>query len=193
MKCQRCGYTDAMVHIQDFPTQGKRGIWLCPRCSAVIHGQPSDTDETVDADRVARYGDPVGAGSSVQRSELEPFMGHVFGSDEPLSSSMAQICSTCRHSLKDFRNKGILGCVECYEAFKVEIMAALEQTQPHVYHLGQVPSGDLEAQDGRSQLARVRIALEQAVSAEEYEKAATLRDQLHDLEQLFEEPGQGTS
>jgi protein arginine kinase activator len=51
-----------------------------------------------------------------------------------------------------------------------------------VTHVGRVPEGLLEAHARQQRLDQLRGRLEQAISSENYEEAAGLRDEIHEIE-----------
>lgn len=84
-------------------------------------------------------------------------------------------CSACHFTLEDFRRTNRLGCPACYEAFASEIFSDEYQDK------------DLTQETGNEQKtpAMLRQELErelkEAISEENYEKAAELRDRLQEL------------
>lgn len=88
-------------------------------------------------------------------------------------------CAVCKLSFHQFRQTGLLGCSECYRAFGEPLAALIEKTQnAGVHHVGKVPrrcGGDIDLGMIRQRLAR---ELEEAVRAEQYERAAKLRDRI---------------
>ena len=79
-------------------------------------------------------------------------------------------CPVCGFSVEDYRRTGHLGCPDCYTVFAHELDPAAEMT-------GQMPGEESPA------IARARLEkeLQQAVAREDYERAATLRDQINSL------------
>jgi protein arginine kinase activator len=93
------------------------------------------------------------------------------------------VCSHCGQTFRQFRSQGRIGCAHDYELFRDELVQLLESIHGHTQHVGKVPrrhgqTGRLEAQ-----LLRLRCELKAAVEAEDYEKAAELRDQIGQLDQ----------
>lgn len=94
-----------------------------------------------------------------------------------------QVCRACGLSYEEFRKSGLLGCPDCYAAFEVALSPLLERAhEGSARHLGKVPvhAGINELRQQR--LRQLRRELEQAVASEQYERAATLRDQLTQVE-----------
>jgi protein arginine kinase activator len=98
---------------------------------------------------------------------------------EPIAAAR---CPGCGLPFADFRQTGLLGCPACYDAFMPQIGAVIERAQAGaVHHVGRSPRR-LEGMADRVALRnRLMQELETAIAAEQYERAARLRDQLQGL------------
>jgi protein arginine kinase activator len=83
-------------------------------------------------------------------------------------------CPDCGVKYMEFRAQGMLGCPADYEAFHPGLLPLLRRTHGATRHVGKVPSRGPSSPDR----LRLRSRLRQAVSLEDYEEAARLRDQL---------------
>ena len=96
--------------------------------------------------------------------------------------AQAPACPTCGMTLSEFKQRGRFGCANDYEVFAAHIDPLLERihdvTPPQ--HKGRLPQGqaDTSATDKARELAALRDQLESAILAEDYERAATLRDRI---------------
>jgi len=94
-------------------------------------------------------------------------------------------CSACGLSYADFLKTGYLGCPKCYEEFKDLLQPTIRKIQHgNEIHRGmrpQIPASDGEQQQDNDPVAALRVKLEEAVAAEEYELAAQLRDEIRAL------------
>ena len=50
-----------------------------------------------------------------------------------------KVCSSCGTRLSSFYNTGMLGCPNCYENFRREILVALKDIQGKPFHVGKKP------------------------------------------------------
>ena len=92
-------------------------------------------------------------------------------------------CPTCGLSLRSFRRKGQLGCPGCYEAFEEQLTPMIERAQNGgTSHIGKCPSRGGASMERQLNIQRLFRELEDAVAAEQYERAAELRDRLRDLD-----------
>lgn len=116
-----------------------------------------------------------------------------------------QACPQCGMTYAEFRQGGQLGCAHCYVAFEPQLGPLLERWhEGGSHHVGKMPRralGEPSAESGRaaailggaaeraSRISALQKQLSEAVEAEQYERAAMLRDQIKQLSML--EGGQG--
>ncbi len=101
-------------------------------------------------------------------------------------------CPTCGTSFTEFRSTGLLGCAECYRTFEAKLSPLLERAHEGAsHHVGKVPrrgvaqqGGDDLTQERARRVAALRKQLDESVRAEQYERAARLRDELRNLGSL---------
>ena len=91
-------------------------------------------------------------------------------------------CPHCGISFHEFREKGRFGCPGDYDAFREQLMPLVENIHDATEHAGKVPAGAAGGEKSRQfRLIRLRKELAEAVEAEQYEKAAGLRDEIGSL------------
>ena len=91
-------------------------------------------------------------------------------------------CSRCGLTFPGFSQTGRFGCSECYDTFKGQMNPLLRRIHGKTYHVGKVPrrtGGQLRV---KHEINRLKRELQEAVNAEEYERAAKLRDKIKKLE-----------
>jgi protein arginine kinase activator len=108
-------------------------------------------------------------------------------------------CETCGLLYAAFRQHGLLGCPECYDAFEDKLSPLIERAhQGGTHHIGKTPrrmlaaakEGDTKAiervlggaRERAERLALLRKQLEEALGMEQYERAAAVRDELRRFE-----------
>ena len=92
-------------------------------------------------------------------------------------------CEGCGISYEEFRKSGLLGCSQCYGAFDRMLMPLLERAQEGATrHLGKVPTHAGINELRQQRLRQLRRELEEAVAAEQYERAAKIRDRVNEVE-----------
>ncbi len=90
----------------------------------------------------------------------------------------AQKCPVCGFGQADFKKTGRLGCSACYQTFAEGLAPLLKGMHKGVLHVGKVPSQLAVSMERESRLKDLHRDLRLAVSEENYETAARLRDQI---------------
>jgi protein arginine kinase activator len=100
------------------------------------------------------------------------------------SSQQELVCENCGLSWKQFKESSLLGCQNCYKAFEQMLSPLLERAhEGGTHHVGKVPVRAGANEVRQQQLIRMRHRLEEAVSDENYELAAKLRDEIRTIEE----------
>lgn len=162
IKCQSCGENPATVHLTEIVGGEKREKHLCEQCAA---------------------GEGISTGKApVSLNEwLTSFVMQQSGGAGGKSSNAA--CGNCGLTFDEFRQRGLLGCPECYESFEEQLTPLLERAHENVtYHLGKTPTKVDKGQRKQYELIDLRRKLRTAVETEDYEQAAQLRDRISELE-----------
>ena len=98
------------------------------------------------------------------------------------------VCPCCGYSLQQFHQTSMLGCPDCYQSFAPQLHMVLRRVQGgSVHHDGKIPA---RAGDGlrlHREIEHLRQELARAVNDERFEDAATLRDQVRDLERKLQD------
>lgn len=118
-----------------------------------------------------------------------------------LAAPAVLVCPTCHLTFAQFRQAGVLGCPDCYRAFDGQLSPLLERYhEGGTHHVGKVPRRAVRQQpvapgallqadpalvaeqERLRHAAALRRALDLAIAAEQYERAAAIRDQLRRLD-----------
>lgn len=91
-------------------------------------------------------------------------------------------CPVCEFTQTEFKKTGRLGCSHCYDTFSEMLQSMLKNMHKGTQHHGKVPACYRKRRFYSERLKTLNDTLQQAVAAEEYEKAATIRDEIHQLE-----------
>lgn len=159
--CQNCQKAPATVHVTEIvkPHNEKRERHLCDPC-AVSEGVTMKQHESM-------------------ASALQEFIKQKAGIQE-----IAQVtCPECGISFREFRNQGLLGCPHDYRAFDKYLAPLIERAHDGAtHHIGKAPTRAGSGGKRQNGLLRLRRDLQDAVEAEDYERAARLRDQIKTFE-----------
>jgi|WetSurMetagenome_2_1015567.scaffolds.fasta_scaffold116533_2 protein arginine kinase activator len=100
---------------------------------------------------------------------------------DPFESAENRECPKCRTILSDFRGNGRVGCPDCYRAFNNEIELLIKQVHGATDYMGKKYRSAITCTTDKVELSKLRKALESAVKDENFERAAALRDAIHNL------------
>ena len=88
-------------------------------------------------------------------------------------------CPACGMTMQVLRESGLVGCAQCYRHFEEELSGLIERTQEGATaHAGRHPAHASTLVDRAAVRNRLARELREAVSREEYERAARLRDEM---------------
>ncbi len=97
--------------------------------------------------------------------------------DKP--QTRAEACPTCGLTFNEFRQQGVLGCPECYATFEALLGSMIERAhEGATHHVGKSPRRTGGPTVKRDRISALRKQLSDAIAAEQYERAAALRDEL---------------
>ncbi|MDH5683841.1 MAG: UvrB/UvrC motif-containing protein [candidate division WOR-3 bacterium] len=92
------------------------------------------------------------------------------------------VCPKCGIAFADFKRLGRLGCENCYNAFSERLLPLIKRIHGSSKHIGRRPTdGDKDAKI-KLEAKRLRDELKYAIAAEDYEKAARIRDKIKKTE-----------
>ena len=157
-KCQKC-HNPATLHITEVLDGSQfEELHLCEQCANKYLYEPQQKPGS-------------GKGSALEVRE----------GDEGLFNQTE--CPQCGLKFVEFRNTGRLGCPHDYQAFREELLPLLENIHGEVRHVGKVPRRLPQNKETQSELMQLRNRLKQAVTKEDYEEAAKIRDRIRRLEE----------
>ncbi len=165
MLCDDCHKNEATIHITQISPEGKIEKNLCEECAA-------------------RYGDfPQ---PDAKNFTVNDFLKGIFGKPpkaEPAVEPMSGlVCPNCGMTFEDFAHTGKIGCSVCYDTFREQLTPLLKRIHGASVHSGKIPRRTGGVLVDRREVDILKGRLQDAVKAEEYEKAAEYRDQIRALE-----------
>jgi len=174
MLCQICGKNPANVHFTEIHDNKMSEIHVCERCAEEkgMHS-PAKQHKFEIADLLA------GMVDAMTHTEEER-VGHVH-------------CPRCGLLYSSFKETGRLGCAECYQAFQFQLRPLLRRIHGDTRHRGKAPTRG-GTSNGARQIQRLHDDLRRAVEREEFERAASIRDEIRRLEaeRATTPPGEGS-
>lgn len=103
------------------------------------------------------------------------------------SSTEAIYCKCCGSTFEDIARSGNVGCSECYHTFYERLIPLIQRIHGNAKHRGKVPGGSTLQTQPQGQLSVMRRELREAIEAEDFEYAVTLRDRIKNLEEKTDE------
>ncbi len=104
------------------------------------------------------------------------------GAAAPDPVEARQSCTSCTTTLKQILDTGRVGCSTCYVSFPAQLESLLEGIHVALAHRGKMPRLDDARARVRADLQSKRGLLKTALTTENYEEAAALRDEIRALE-----------
>lgn len=99
-------------------------------------------------------------------------------------------CEKCGSSLEEIVESGRIGCAECYQTFRAELMPTIQNIHGKAAHVGKRPQAFKKEIPEKTRMEQLRDELQTAIRQEKFEDAAALRDQIRELSEN-EDPDAG--
>ena len=157
MQCELCKEHEATVHLTQVVGSEVKKVNLCEGCAAK---SGLDIKSTI--------------------SITDLLMG-LSGTGKPAAHEAPardRACPRCHMRRADFQKTGRLGCAECYTTFAEELAPLLHNMHRAHQHTGKIPAHESQRVQVTAEMGALQKALEKAVTTENFEEAAQLRDRI---------------
>lgn len=161
-KCRRCAKS-ATLHITEIQDGKAVAVHLCNSCAQEYLDEEAEQVSSAPPEEMT--------------AKLEALMSEDADADTR--------CSNCNITFGEFREQGRLGCPTCFEEFRVDLMPLLENIHESAAHVGKRPRRNPAQTEDQARLVQIRQRLEDAIDREDYEQAASLRDEIAEIEQTL--------
>lgn len=156
MLCCVCKEKEAKVHLTQIVGDKMQKVDLCEGCAAQ-----------------KGVNDPAGF------SLADLLLGLGASQEMEQAAGGAEIkCPNCGFTQADFKKAGRLGCSECYHAFSEGLEGLLKTMHKGTRHTGKVPQSLQQSRDLAERLKSLQKKLDKAVTDEDFEQAAQMRDEI---------------
>jgi len=91
-------------------------------------------------------------------------------------------CSGCGMRFDDVVHLAKMGCAQCYQDFSEQLKPMLLRMHGGLRHTGRVPQNADVSMKAQRRIEQIRREMDMAVVVEDFELAATLRDEIKELE-----------
>lgn len=158
MMCEKCGINPAAVTLTKVINGKKSVVKLCASCA-----QENNIYKDFNMD--------LGFSS---------LFSSFFNEADTLSSPTEEKCPLCSMTKYEFLKKGKPGCANCYTVFESSMKPLLKKIHSTTTHTGKLYG--LSSGSAENKIDLLKNQLKEAISKEEYEKAARLRDEIKEME-----------
>ena len=158
MLCDVCKCNDATVFLTQILEGKMQKVNLCDSCSKEKGVQ-----------------DPTGFA-------LADLLLGIGAAEEIEKGAPTQKCGVCGFTQADFKKTGRLGCSACYHTFAEGLGSLLKAMHKGTEHVGKLPQRAHREIELADRMRTLTQDLQKAVAEENYESAASLRDQIKQLE-----------
>ena len=163
--CTACKKALATIHILDLQDgEVVRQQALCGNCaesSGAVHSKST---------------------MKISTQALEELIGSLKSEGPAGETEINPACPACAMSATEFRTRGRLGCPRCYDTFHKLLLPLLARIHDATSHRGRFATQQPGGQAQPNTMQRLRNRLDEAIKAEDYERAANLRDEIQKLQ-----------
>ncbi len=171
MLCQDCGKREAQVHLTKIINNEKTTLSLCKQCAAArgFHS-PLENAPFPLAD--------ILSGLAENLPEKSTAEGQV---------KVDLTCPNCGLTFEAFTREGRFGCGQCYRTFRGRLEPIMRKIHGASLHRGKTPTPELVAHTKTEDTIpvkeeeRLEAELKKAIEAEDFERAAEIRDKLKSI------------
>jgi protein arginine kinase activator len=149
---------------------------FCKQNAATVHLTQIVGDKMQKVDLCEECAKQKGVNDPAGFSLADLLLG--LGASQEISSGQDVKCPNCGFTQADFKKAGRLGCSQCYATFAEGLEGLLKSMHKGVKHVGKVPIALRQTRDLSDRLKHLQKKLDKAVTAEDFEQAASLRDEI---------------
>ncbi len=162
--CDKCHKNTATVYVESVINGAKSEHFLCQECANTLEGNISF--------------------DNFLKSFLDTMISYKpnFYTESSTTTKHTEVCNMCGMTYEEFKQTSRLGCAGCYQAFRPQMEVVLKNIQVSNVHDGKIPNKSGAVLLYKKELKSLKSALNKAISDEEYEEAARLRDRIKELQ-----------
>ena len=160
MLCQYCKQHNANTHIKRTVNGNTTELYVCSDCASKL--------------KIDLY--------NTSAFDVGNLFGGLFTAPSLLQTDAAEHCNTCGKSFREIVQSGIVGCPDCYVQFFDRLQPSIQRIHGKTSHVGKVAEAGSAQSRKKLELITLKDELSKALSLQEYERCATLRDRIKELE-----------
>lgn len=168
MKCEKCNQHEATFFYQTQINGHASSLALCHTCAAEagLVGSKSSTDP---------FAFTLGS--------FPNLLGDIFAPSQQKKRAGDVSCPACGATWSDLAAVGKVGCPDCYRTFAEQLSPSIRAMHGNATHTGRAPAKAQAARDKHTRTEALKKELKAAIESENFEKAATLRDEIRALQE----------
>ncbi len=186
MKCSKCNKNRATIHIDKFLNGKYIFIDVCEECAKKESMIPQQADitqlleEAIEKFFVKEVPESVKNPTKEGKHKTTTFFNKI-------KSQQSKTCTECGITLDEIDSEKHLGCPNDYEVFRDEIVARLKRINSIARYDGHLPIVNRVEGNIRLEIRKKKTEMKNAISLENYESAAKIRDEIIKLEEKLHE------
>lgn len=157
MLCQKCGKNNANVKIVKNYNGNIEELYLCSVCAGK---------------------EDLNFNMNIHSGSLFDNFFNIF---TPLEVNEL-ICEKCKTTYSCFKKSGKFGCEQCFSTFENYLDPMFKNIHGATHHTGKLPIRSAEPIRRKKELELLKADLKDAITKENFEEAAKLRDQIREIE-----------
>lgn len=170
MLCEKCNKNEATFFYHENVNGNEKNYRLCAECAK------SFEKETHFEDIDSVFGDIAYPFKSIDK-----LWSDFFGESGVKPQIREEKKCSCGMTLRELSSGGMVGCPECYETFGRELEESIKRIHGKAAHEGRTPMKYRAKLDIRRKIEALEKEQAEAIKAENYERAAEIRDMLKDM------------
>ncbi len=172
MICERCKNKEASFFYNETINGKKKSVALCADCAA--EGEKNGEFSLLGHSYV---------GLQNPFESVNSIFGSLFGYPQLGKTPVGEVkrCRLCAASFNDLVSAGKVGCPECYRTFAKELEKTVSRIHGTVLHTGSAPERYKSVREKKNKVETLKAELKASIEAENYERAAEIRDELRSL------------
>lgn len=171
MLCEKCKKNEAKINLVTVMNGQKHEIWLCENCAKDIANIP--------------FFSPIIQNANIPfQGILSEMLSNIDNNKTKIDNNKIKelVCSSCGLTYNEFKKSGRLGCIDCYKEFETVLEPRIKSLQAGMKHVGKIPKIKGKELAQKRKLKDLKGEMQKLIVAEEYERAAVVRDEIKKLE-----------